>query len=171
MFQEAAIRNSFLINTTLTQSYYSFAKHKDTVTLPDGIMPILFSKHAHPSGPTNLHLEVFCRVLEPLQRANLTQEEYVLLKAIILCSPSAPDLSNKGKKLLEKEFEKYSKILLKHLQNKLGTKPGAVKYSQVMNIFEAMAHFAQRNREFHTWMSVFLGPAMVLTTVLEEAIK
>ncbi|KAE9548135.1 hypothetical protein FO519_008651 [Halicephalobus sp. NKZ332] len=167
----AALRNTLLMTTILTQSYYSLLEHKETIIMPDGIMPIIIPKITGLPGPTNLHYEVFCRVLEPLKRIDLTQEEYVLLKVIILCSPAASGLSSKGKKLLEKESEKYSKILLKHMQSKLGAQCGAVKYGKLMEIFEAMAHFAQRNREFHVWIGLTLGSKMFKTRILEEAMR
>ena len=121
--------------------------------MPDGHMPIKIPNQ----DPTNLHYEIFCRVLEPIKRMNLTQEEYVLLKTVMLCNPAVKGLSDKGRKLLEKEFERYSKILLHHMQEKLGMAPGAVRYSQIMQVFEAMAHFAQKHREFHVWIQIRLG--------------
>jgi len=151
--KEAAIRHALLISTVFTQAYYSIVKHSDALVMPDGHMPIrLPHKHA-----TNLHYEVFCRVIEPIKRVNITQEEYVLLKTIMLCNPVAKGLSEKGRKLLEKEFDRYSKVLLRHMQERLGMAPGAVRYGQIMQVFEAMAHFAQKHRELHVWIQINLG--------------
>jgi len=151
--REAAIRHALLMSTVFTQSYYSIVKHCDALVMPDGHMPINLPRER----ATNLHYEVFCRVIEPLKRVNITQEEYVLLKTIMLCNPVAKGLSEKGRKLLEKEFERYSKILLRHMQEKLGMAPGAVRYSQIMQVFEAMAHFAQKHRELHVWVQIKVG--------------
>lgn len=135
------------MTTILTQSYYSNLAHSDTLIMPDGGMPLKFLSRY---SLTCLHIDVFCRVIEPLRRVDLTQEEYVLLKTIMLCNPAAKELSQKGRKLLQNESERYGKLLLGHMQARLGLEAGAVKYSKLMEIFEAMAHFAQRHREFFT---------------------
>uniref|UniRef100_A0AC34QPW0 Uncharacterized protein n=1 Tax=Panagrolaimus sp. JU765 TaxID=591449 RepID=A0AC34QPW0_9BILA len=150
--KEAVIKNVVLMNAMLMEAFYTNLKHKDTVTMPDGMMPIL-----NPHGddiPTKLQMEVFCRVLEPVKRIGLTFEEYTILKAIMLCTPTADGISQKGRKMLQKESEKYSKLLLRHMQNEFGVKSGATRYSQIMAIFEAMAHFAQRHKELHLLMKM-----------------
>ena len=151
--REAAVRNSLLMSSVLTQSYYSNLMHSDTVVAPDGSMPIKYVGNAR----THLHEEVFCRVIEPFRRINLTPEEYVLLKAIILCNPAAKNLSDKGRKMLEKESHRYGKLLLKHMQDNLGSGPGALKYANAMQMFESMAYFAQKVRELCVWMMVTFG--------------
>ncbi|KAE9553979.1 hypothetical protein FO519_002796 [Halicephalobus sp. NKZ332] len=151
--KEAVIKNALLMSTLLTQAYYSIQGHQDTLTMPDGRMPIQFRRE----GLTNLHFEVFCRILEPLKRVDLTHEEYVLLKTLMLCNPAVKEVSERARKILEKEFERYSKILLKHVQGNLGTAPGAVKYAKIMEVFEAMAHFAQKHRELHVWVQMQFG--------------
>ena len=151
--KEAVIKNSLLTAATFTQSYYSNLVHSDTIVAPDGFRPIVYAG----SGRTPLHEDVFCRVIEPLKRINLTSEEYVLLKAIMLCNPAAKDLSHKGRKILEKESNRYGQLLLKHMQENLGPGPGAVKYSNMMQIFEAMSYFAQKSRELCIWITIYCG--------------
>ena len=157
----------------LTQSYYSNLAHYDTMIMPDGGIPFKFCSK---DTVTRLHIEVFCRVIEPIKRVELTQEEYVLLKTLMLCNPSGEELSPKGRKLLQNESERYGRILLNHMQENLGLGPGAVKYSKVMEIFEAMAHFAQRYREFFTWympslQTLFDDPCFSRLKLLYEVLK
>ena len=54
--------------------------------------------------------------MEPFNRVQLTEEEYVLLRAIIFCHSFTDGLSKQGRELLLNESEKYSKILMKILQ-------------------------------------------------------
>jgi hypothetical protein len=143
----ALLKHVLLTNTVLTQCYYSYANHSDAILLPDGVMPIKFQKNHG-----NLAFEAFCRSIEPLQRTKITKEEYVLLKTLIFCYPAAKSISDKGRKVLEKEFEHYSKILLHHIQAQLGNASGAVKYAQVIGILEAMTHFSQKHRDLHLIM-------------------
>uniref|UniRef100_A0A914PVZ9 NR LBD domain-containing protein n=1 Tax=Panagrolaimus davidi TaxID=227884 RepID=A0A914PVZ9_9BILA len=122
---------------------------RDVIMLPDGLTPIRFSLN---SG--NLGYDVYCRPIEPLKRINITKEEYVLLKTLVFCYPVVKDISDKGRKILEKEFDKYSKLLLNHIQAQLGAAQGAVKYGQVIAILEALTHFSEKKKEHHIMMSM-----------------
>uniref|UniRef100_A0A914P8F1 NR LBD domain-containing protein n=1 Tax=Panagrolaimus davidi TaxID=227884 RepID=A0A914P8F1_9BILA len=147
--QLALLKHVTLMNAILTQCYYSYTNHSDVIMLPDGLTPIRFSLN---SG--NLGYDVYCRPIEPLKRINITKEEYVLLKTLVFCYPAANDISDKGKKILEKEFDKYSKLLLNHIQAQIGAAPGAVKYGQVIAILEALTHFSEKKKEHHIMMSM-----------------
>uniref|UniRef100_A0A914YIX0 NR LBD domain-containing protein n=1 Tax=Panagrolaimus superbus TaxID=310955 RepID=A0A914YIX0_9BILA len=127
-----------------TQVFYSFQSHCDTITLPNGSMPMRCMKEKN-----RLELECFCRCIEPIERSQITTEEYVLAKAIALCNPAIPELSFNAQKIVEKQREYYANILFKHEQNSYGIEGGAVKYTKIMSAIEAMYHFAQRQREFH----------------------
>lgn len=50
---------------------------------------------------------------------------------------------------MEKHREIYASTLLKRMQARLGTLPGARKYADILGLIEMFFHFAQRKREFH----------------------
>uniref|UniRef100_A0AC34FKB3 NR LBD domain-containing protein n=1 Tax=Panagrolaimus sp. ES5 TaxID=591445 RepID=A0AC34FKB3_9BILA len=62
-------------------------------------------------------------------------------------------ISDAGKAILKIEFHRYSRLLLNHLQAKYGDAPGAVRYSQILSVMEAMIYYTQKGKEFY----VFLG--------------
>ena len=154
-----------LMNTVLTQCYYSYTQHGDTIILPDGLMPIRYARHQY-SG--NLRYEAFVRSLDPIKRVNITKEEYVLLKTLVFCYPAAKDISEKGRKILEKEFDRYSQLLLRHMQAQMGAAPGAVKYGQVIAIIEALAHFAEKFKGLHLVFKMGVGAHKKPLQILEE---
>uniref|UniRef100_A0AC35GUS7 NR LBD domain-containing protein n=1 Tax=Panagrolaimus sp. PS1159 TaxID=55785 RepID=A0AC35GUS7_9BILA len=103
--------------------------------------------HSH-----GLQSDIFHRIVEPIKRIQMTKEEYIVLKTIIFCSSKSESISLKGREILENEFQKYSNILLKHLQAKYGDAPGAVRYSQILSVMEAMTYFTQKAKEFYFYV-------------------
>uniref|UniRef100_A0A7E4WBP1 Nuclear receptor domain-containing protein n=1 Tax=Panagrellus redivivus TaxID=6233 RepID=A0A7E4WBP1_PANRE len=147
--KEAILKNAAATNAVLMQSFYSYYSHSDMILLPDGFTPLTAF---HRKEFTKLDVDVFAQPIVPLKRINMTKEEYVMLKAIIFCNPNCKNLSEKARKLLFKEFERYSKCLMRYMQSVYGEAAGASRYAQIILIIEAMSHFTQRNREFHIFM-------------------
>ncbi|KAH7698414.1 NHR-36 protein, partial [Aphelenchoides avenae] len=104
--------------------------------------------------PEKLEYDVFCRVVEPVARVGLSTEEYVLLKAVIY-SLDVPGVSSAAAAILGDESRRYSRILLRHMQRKLGEDVGAKKYAEIVALVDAFMHFAQRFREFYVMVFTF----------------
>ena len=114
--------------------YYSYNKKYNTVILPSGIsMAFGFSGEYYKGDETynflnlfpslinfyriaKLSKKVFTDSMEQFTQVQLTEEEYVLLRAIIFCHSFTDGLSKQGRELLLNESEKYSKMLMKILQ-------------------------------------------------------
>lgn len=114
--------------------------------------------------------EAFVRSLEPLERVQLTPEEYVLLKAIIYTSAGnirrcclwktnrssqVSDASQvfdalplSANKLLWTERERYASLLHRHLQCKHGSLDGAKRFAEVLSLVDACTHFGQKFWEY-----------------------
>ncbi|KAI1698559.1 zinc finger, c4 type (two domains) domain-containing protein [Ditylenchus destructor] len=58
--------------------------------------------------------------------------------------------------LLEKESIRYSKILMKHLQSRLGSVPGAKKYAEIVSFVGCLFHCAQQIREMYVYISTVM---------------
>ena len=84
---------------------------------------------------------------------------------------AAKEVSEKGRKILEKEFDRYSQMLLQHLQSKLGSAPGAVKFAHIVSIIEAMAHFSQKHKQHHILMLLLHNFKKPELLVLEEVMN
>ncbi|KAI6189461.1 Transcription factor HNF-4-like protein [Aphelenchoides bicaudatus] len=153
--QEILIMHVGMVNAVLIQSFYSYLYKAKTLTLPDGRTPIL--NHRRKSamlgkdypGVQQMQMDVFCRNIEPFYRLNIDLEEYSLLKAIIFCHAEAPELSQHAQQILEHHREIYANTLLRRLQARLGTLPGACKYADILALVETFFHFGQKKKEFH----------------------
>uniref|UniRef100_A0AC34FH60 NR LBD domain-containing protein n=1 Tax=Panagrolaimus sp. ES5 TaxID=591445 RepID=A0AC34FH60_9BILA len=147
--QLEVLKSTALFNTLLTSAYYSSELNSNVLIYPDGHMPIKYPL-IHKT-----HFDLYERIVEPVKRIKMTKEEFILLKIIILCSTNSDCISDEGKSILGAEKNRYNKLLLEYLQIKHGKCPGAIRYSQIISIMEAIIYFAQKSREFYlcskTW--------------------
>ncbi|KAK0405267.1 hypothetical protein QR680_017888 [Steinernema hermaphroditum] len=142
--QKALMKRVAIVNVLLIQAYFSVASNASTIMFPDGVTPIKFR-----NDPSNLEVEIYCRMLEPFYRLNLTKEEYVLIKAIILFQAESPDISPEAVEIVEKAREEYSSALLRFMQAKHGAVQGASRYSSAIGMIVSLHMFAQKHRELH----------------------
>uniref|UniRef100_A0A915E6Z1 NR LBD domain-containing protein n=1 Tax=Ditylenchus dipsaci TaxID=166011 RepID=A0A915E6Z1_9BILA len=91
-------------------------------------------------------------VMDPLKRVKLSVEEYVLLKALIFSnSVYIDDICISDRILLQRESERYSKILLHHLQAKMGILSGAKKFADITSLFSSLSKASQQMRQMHVF--------------------
>ncbi|KAH7721788.1 Nuclear hormone receptor [Aphelenchoides avenae] len=139
--KEALLVHVALATTALTRVFFTLAMRSSVVVYPDGTVPML------PFYKTGLEDELLSRIMEPMRRVGLSVEEFVLLKAIIYCSPDAENLSTSGRETLQAERERYAGLLLRHLQRKCGPTVGAKKYAEVIALVDAYFHFGLKHRQ------------------------
>ncbi|CAK5006221.1 unnamed protein product [Meloidogyne enterolobii] len=156
----------------LLSAYYSYTKKYNTVILPSGLsMAFGFSGEYYKGDETynflnnlsstiinfyrisKLSKKVFTDSMEPFNRVQLTEEEYVLLRAIIFCHSFTDGLSKQGRELLLNESEKYSKILMKMLQNRHGEIPGARRYAECVHLAEICLYYGYQNSLFLNYLA------------------
>uniref|UniRef100_A0A7E4ZRW2 Nuclear receptor n=1 Tax=Panagrellus redivivus TaxID=6233 RepID=A0A7E4ZRW2_PANRE len=146
--KKAFVLNASLSTAMLTKAYYSYERKSDAVIYPDGFVGLWLAMHDH-NELNSIENDVYVRSIHPIRRINMTKEEYVLVKAIMLCNPACRNISEAGRNILEQEFQRYSKILLKYLQSIHGAAKGASRYAQVIAITVAMAYFAEQSKRLH----------------------
>lgn len=100
--------------------------------------------------PDTLTEKAYTRLLDPFYRINLTPEEYVLIKMLLFCYyPSTSNLSPHAKEKLQIEYNKTSKLLLKHMQIQYGTQEGVKKYVEGIGLIGTLFHFMERHKEIY----------------------
>uniref|UniRef100_A0A914MCW5 NR LBD domain-containing protein n=1 Tax=Meloidogyne incognita TaxID=6306 RepID=A0A914MCW5_MELIC len=136
--------------------YYSYTKKYNTVILPSGIsMAFGFSGEYYKGDETiaKLSKKVFTDSMEQFNQVQLTEEEYVLLRAIIFCHSFTDGLSKQGKELLLNESEKYSKILMKILQNRHGELAGARRFTECVHLIQTCFFFGYQHSLFFSYLA------------------
>uniref|UniRef100_A0AC34F5B2 Uncharacterized protein n=2 Tax=Panagrolaimus sp. ES5 TaxID=591445 RepID=A0AC34F5B2_9BILA len=146
--QEALMRHVVVVNMVLTQSFYSYLQHLDVIIYPNGVVPVKMDE-IFGRAPMQVKIETHTRSVQTLSRTSITPEQFVLLKAIIYCHPACDNLSTEGREIITKYHEKYSGILLRHLQDEYGNQAGASKYGSLICLIEAYFHFAEKSKQIH----------------------
>ncbi|KAI6195803.1 hypothetical protein M3Y94_01031100 [Aphelenchoides besseyi] len=158
--QEALVMHVVLVNTALSEAFYSYTQNSQSIIYPTHDTPLAgraaMVPNVHRKFPDLLPIEydVFVRHIETLSRVLPEPEDYCLLKAMIYSHAETPGLSDYARELLEQSRELYSTALRRRLQAKLGTLPGARKYADLVNMIESFFHFAQKKRELHVFIGI-----------------
>uniref|UniRef100_A0A914MUU8 Nuclear receptor n=1 Tax=Meloidogyne incognita TaxID=6306 RepID=A0A914MUU8_MELIC len=103
----------------LAERQFSCSKKCETVTLPCGISLFDCFSGEHYNGDLTVKKyvkRVFLDSMEPFTQLQLSDEEYVLIRALIYSHMVIEGLSQYGKQLLQIEAENYAKILITILQ-------------------------------------------------------
>ncbi|CAK5063710.1 unnamed protein product [Meloidogyne enterolobii] len=103
----------------LVERQFSCSKKCETVTLPCGISLFDCFSGEHYNGDLtvkNYVKRVFLDSMEPFTQLQLSDEEYVLIRALIYSHMVTEGLSHHGKQLLQIEAENYARILIIMLQ-------------------------------------------------------
>uniref|UniRef100_A0A915E7D6 NR LBD domain-containing protein n=1 Tax=Ditylenchus dipsaci TaxID=166011 RepID=A0A915E7D6_9BILA len=151
--QECLLRHMPVLCSYLTDAYYSLQQKEETFVYPDGWIPIKIGiLDVNKESMKVSAIDLFSCVMDPLKKVGLTVEEYVLLKAIIFSNPAIEDLDPTDRDMLRTESERYSKILLHHLQAKMGNLAGAKKYGDVLSLVSCLSMASLRLREVYTYL-------------------
>jgi hypothetical protein len=120
----------------LNNAYYSYLLGGKTLTVPNGATPIVLftgEKYANdkkyvnkgnkykyfPFSVLNLVSKVMTELMVPFNRVQISEEEFVLIRAIIYANMVTNGLSPEAQEILLEEAQKYSKMLMRMLQVKM----------------------------------------------------
>uniref|UniRef100_A0A0K0FEW6 Transcription factor HNF-4 homolog (inferred by orthology to a D. melanogaster protein) n=1 Tax=Strongyloides venezuelensis TaxID=75913 RepID=A0A0K0FEW6_STRVS len=131
------------------KAFYSYVMNHKYIYYPDGWTPIIVHKNA-----TNLEVEVYVETVKPLYRLMLTNEEFCLLKILIICCGVSADISNNSRKILEDAKEYYSYILFAYLQVKYGNIKGATRFADIISLITTIFLYGQKFKEFRLLLNL-----------------
>ncbi|PIC25786.1 hypothetical protein B9Z55_018583 [Caenorhabditis nigoni] len=119
-------------------SFTSVAKKFDCRIQPDGLkQPFKDEEHYSNSVMS----------IVPLIRYQVQSIEYVLLKAICLCNPAVPDLSEHAQRLLTKERQQFAEALFDHcLRNRAN---GPSHFSDIIGIVDVLERQQRIQKDLH----------------------
>ncbi|KAF8381658.1 hypothetical protein PRIPAC_70800, partial [Pristionchus pacificus] len=138
------LKSSVILCMNLTTSYYSFTHKSDVNLHPDGTSPTRARNYPGFIGAVDQYM---CRIIATLIRTDIRKEEYVLLKAILLCNEACDDLSPYAQNLLKKERERLVKALVSFCMATRGPLNGPSTVSAVLGIADIIAHQVKTQKE------------------------
>uniref|UniRef100_A0A915D9X4 Nuclear receptor domain-containing protein n=1 Tax=Ditylenchus dipsaci TaxID=166011 RepID=A0A915D9X4_9BILA len=129
---EILLKNMSLVNTLLLDAFYSFELKQETIVYPNGAIAENMKDHIISNQKT-----LYSSISKHIWRIGPSIQEFVLLKAIIYSSSAVGDMDLEDKELLKTEEERFTKMLMSYLQNKMGLAAGAKKFSELMSLIFA----------------------------------
>nr|CAD2178142.1 unnamed protein product [Meloidogyne enterolobii] len=130
--QIAHLRSISYVFITFTNTYLAWELGSSTWTRKDCVMPALtiINHTVNDDKAIKWSDYAYTKSVDHFKRVSLTKIEYALLVAIILTKADAKDLSPEGKELLLDESSKYTNILLRYNQQRLGLIEGAQRLAE-----------------------------------------
>ncbi|GMS92926.1 hypothetical protein PENTCL1PPCAC_15101, partial [Pristionchus entomophagus] len=140
--KKALIRHVAIMCTHLTVGFFSYDKKSDVTIFPDG------SSRRKGIFSEDLELErlTLHGVIQILRGLDIDKNEYVLLKALIVCNPAIEGLSICYTKELEKERLKYSKSLMSYVLSRRGVQKGPEAFTAMMAFIGTLTHMMKRHK-------------------------
>ncbi|GMT03522.1 hypothetical protein PENTCL1PPCAC_25696, partial [Pristionchus entomophagus] len=138
------LKSSVVLCMNLTTSYYSYTYKSEVNLHPDGTSPTRAKNYPGFIGAVDQYM---CRIIATLIRNGIRKEEYVLLKAILLCNEACEELSPYALNLLKKERERLVKSLVSFCLATRGPVHGPATVATVLGIADTIAHQASQNAE------------------------
>ncbi|KAL3113328.1 hypothetical protein niasHT_018943 [Heterodera trifolii] len=89
-----------------------------------------------------------------LNNANLCLEEFLLLRAIVICHSSVSYLSKYAKSLIQFESERYASSLMHFLRLKHGNEKGIMRYAEVIHMAEQLFYAQSKLHSHLTFMAM-----------------
>ncbi|KAL3104495.1 hypothetical protein niasHT_027205 [Heterodera trifolii] len=106
----------------LCSSFYSVQQNCDVLCTPDGVLAInIFTNSYYKQDSVFMTMgdKLLRKAVQSFIRIKLSNEEFVLIRAIIYSHMVSPGLSDQAQKLLRSEAEKYSALLMNVVQERI----------------------------------------------------
>ncbi|KAL3093858.1 hypothetical protein niasHT_026513 [Heterodera trifolii] len=145
----------------LCSSFYSVEQNCDALCTPDGVLAINIFKNSYYKQDSvfmTMGDKLLRKAVQIFIRIKLSNEEFVLIRAIIYSHMVSPGLSDPAQKLLRSEAEKYSALLMNVVQTNYGPAAGALRYMELMGLIVSLFNTGAKHRQLLTYISNVLDP-------------
>uniref|UniRef100_A0A914IBS7 Nuclear receptor domain-containing protein n=1 Tax=Globodera rostochiensis TaxID=31243 RepID=A0A914IBS7_GLORO len=101
--------------------------------------------------------QAFVHSMQPFLRIKeaISAEEFVMMQAILLSHSAISELSAQAQQLLYDESVRYTKILLKFEQHRLGAAAGAARFAQCLQLIDHSIYVARHLEVYCTYKEMF----------------
>ncbi|EGT49899.1 hypothetical protein CAEBREN_10165 [Caenorhabditis brenneri] len=130
-------RHVLVICMNLHNAYFAVSRKTEECLQPDGSVNPLADDHHYPVSQMSF---------KPLIRLGIQPTEYILLKAICLCNPIVPGLSNHAQDIITAERQVYADILLNHCL-KVHVKNGPTRFGELLAVIPVLEQQQRRQKD------------------------
>ncbi|CAJ0956493.1 unnamed protein product, partial [Mesorhabditis belari] len=130
----------------LVQSFYSLEQKSEKLLFPDGTDALDFQMNRFNFKFEDYFRENYCRPIAMLRACGMEKQHYVLMKAIVLFSPGACELSDEGRIVVDKERSRLCTALHRLLIAQLGEQKGSLRYANYLMNIENFVRLNEKKR-------------------------
>ncbi|KAL3090801.1 hypothetical protein niasHT_021291 [Heterodera trifolii] len=139
--QISLLLNNIILTAVFNKTFYSCVNcpNAETLILPNGFSPIFL-------GTSDLAIRVFCEPIKCFKEINLSIEEFVLLRGMILLQHASVDIAPSSHQILQDEIENFTSILMDYEKIKFGHVMGAKRFAELMFFLIRATKFSIQHR-------------------------
>ncbi|KAL3116601.1 hypothetical protein niasHT_001348 [Heterodera trifolii] len=97
---------------------------------------------------------LYVKSMELFNKLKLTDEEFLLVRALISSHSAVNGLSDAGRRTLQHLSEHYANLLMHYLRTNYGNIAGVHRYAELVHLAESVFFNAERHREFFTYLAM-----------------
>ncbi|KAK0405264.1 hypothetical protein QR680_017887 [Steinernema hermaphroditum] len=150
--QKEILKTALITNRLFAEAFFSFQVNSDSIVFPDGVKPLDLLKYVM----TDIYIECFKNVMEPLIRYKPSKQEYVICKAIIALNAECPNISRETSEILDAARKQYTDVLLRLCQRENGDVGGAVRFGNLMGLIQTMHAYGEKFNRLRTLFLLYL---------------
>ncbi|KAI1702872.1 ligand-binding domain of nuclear hormone receptor domain-containing protein [Ditylenchus destructor] len=165
--------------TLFTEAYLSRISGHQNIVLPNNSTPSMIEYPENPTRPLSLfkslqraHLTVFASFMMGLDDINLTAEEYLLLKQLMLSFSqdiyNAPQLSQAGQTILGENFDRFNAILRRFLSKSYPAAEATRRAHVMTNVVAHYFKLANNVTVLHNLIKEYHGKEKLAAAFLDE---
>ncbi|KAL3067858.1 hypothetical protein niasHS_016824 [Heterodera schachtii] len=145
---------------SLNGRFYSSKINSPIVqSIPNNAFSPLFLYYNNPrySGDKTVQTlseSLYIKSMEPFNKLGLSDEEFLLLRALLLSHSAIPDLSPDGCRTLQHWSDHYADLLMCHLRINHGNMGAAQRFAEMVRLIEALFFSAKKQQDFLTYLAM-----------------
>ncbi|KAL3083887.1 hypothetical protein niasHT_036458 [Heterodera trifolii] len=143
----------------LNARFYSSKINSPIVTVPNSSFSPLYLYYKNPFYAGDKTIEalsesLFVKSMEIFNKLQLTEDEFLLVRALISSHSAVTGLSDAGRRTLQHLSEHYANLLMHYLRTNYGNMAGILRYAELVHLAESVFFNAERGHEFFTYLAM-----------------
>ncbi|KAL3069840.1 hypothetical protein niasHT_033417 [Heterodera trifolii] len=144
----------------LNERFYSSKVNSPIVTsIPNNSFSPLFLYYNNPryygdKTVKTLADSLYVKSMVPFNKLKLSDEEFLLLRALILSNSAITGLSPAGRRTLQQWSDHYADLLMSHLRINHGNLTAAQRFAELVHLLEAVLFSTKKHHEFLTYLAM-----------------
>uniref|UniRef100_A0A1I7TP33 Nuclear receptor n=1 Tax=Caenorhabditis tropicalis TaxID=1561998 RepID=A0A1I7TP33_9PELO len=147
------MKHATVVCSNMMNAFFSMNEMKSDVLIhPDGTLSGQMHKRDRENNTMNNHVKSLQKTLISFLSNKIDRVEYLLFKAIMLCNPAVPGLSELDQQIIEKERNQFMKSLLNYCLLQHGKLHGPARFAAILALAPTIENQSKNQKDFHVYL-------------------